>query len=53
MTLTRTAFLALTAFAAGIARADSAPLWGPHIDIEAKPGSKRFVHAKTPRMEIF
>ncbi len=41
MTITRTAFLALTALAAGIAHGDSAPLWGPHIDIEAKPGSKR------------
>lgn len=41
MTITRTAFLALTALAVSIARADSAPLWGPHIDIEAKPGSKR------------
>lgn len=35
------ACLVLTAVAVGLARADSAPLWGPHIDIEAKPGSKR------------
>lgn len=33
--------IALTALAVGIAYADSSPIWGPHIDIEAKPGSKR------------
>jgi hypothetical protein len=31
----------LAAFALGAAAQDSAPKWGPHIDFEAKPGSKR------------
>lgn len=42
MTYTGTALLSLTMIAIGMARAESpAPLWGPHIDVEAKPGSKR------------
>ena len=39
-TRTRTAFFVLTALSLGAAAQD-APLWGPHVDIEAKPGSKR------------
>ena len=41
MTRTRNAVFVLTALALGTAHADPAPLWGPHIDLEAKPGSKR------------
>ena len=41
MTRTAIALIALSTLAAGFARAEPAPLWGPHIDVEAKPGSKR------------
>lgn len=42
MTRTTIALIALSTTLAGFARAEPAPtLWGPHIDIEAKPGSKR------------
>jgi hypothetical protein len=39
---TRKALLpAAAALAVGLAHAESPALWGPHIDFEAKPGSKR------------
>lgn len=34
-------FFLLSVLAVGTANADTVPLWGPHVDIEAKPGSKR------------
>jgi parallel beta-helix repeat protein len=42
MIMSRILFLAPAVLAVGMAHAQSSPtLWGPHVDVEAKPGSKR------------